>query len=63
VTYRSYCEGEHERSNRWCLTTAVVGFALAVLVLVVTTGLPTPDSTCLFGSTLTPLHAGEVPTL
>jgi hypothetical protein len=62
VTYRSYCEGKHERSNRWRLTTSS-GLALAVLVLVVTTGFPEPDSTCLFGSTLIRLHAGEVPTL
>jgi hypothetical protein len=35
VTYRSCCEGKHECSNRWRLTTAVLGLALAVPVLVV----------------------------
>jgi hypothetical protein len=44
---------KHERSNRWCLTTAVLSPALAVPVLVVATGFQDRDSTGLFGSTLT----------
>jgi hypothetical protein len=35
-----YCEGKYERSNRWCCTTAVLGLALAVPVLVVATRIP-----------------------
>jgi hypothetical protein len=34
--------GKHERSNRWRLTTAVLGLALAVAVLVVATGFHKP---------------------
>jgi hypothetical protein len=44
-------KGKHEQSNRWRVTTAVLGLALAVPVLVVLTGFQEPDSTHLFGST------------
>jgi hypothetical protein len=36
--------GKHERSDRWRLTTAVLGLALAVPVLVVATGFDKPAS-------------------
>jgi hypothetical protein len=38
VAQHSCCEGKHERSNRWRLTTAVLGLALAAPVLALATG-------------------------
>jgi hypothetical protein len=59
VTYRSCREGKHERSNHWCLTTAVLGPGLALLMLVVATEFQEPDSPHLFSSTRVP-YVGEV---
>jgi hypothetical protein len=54
----SNCEGKHERSNRWCCTTAVLGLHWPCRCWWRRQVFQEPDSTCLFGSTWTLARRG-----